>query len=95
MLYSNINFSILSTYNTTFFVHRRTINKWNTLFISKGIYPSNLSPAHVLAWYLQSIRPSIPSLCNDPDMGCVDSWFGYEKGIDDIRHTIESGPMRR
>ena len=78
MLAYGVNYAILSSFRSTYFVHRKSIGGFNTLIFSPRVDSTEISPAHFFEWFLQALSPDTSNhIFNDLDMSCVQSWYEF------------------
>ena len=78
MIKSKVDYAIFSSYRSTYFVHRRSIDGFNTLIFSPNVESKNISPAHFFGWFQQALNPDTSSrIFKTPVMTCVKSWYEF------------------
>ena len=87
MLAYSVNYAILSSFRSTYFVHRRSIDGFNTLIFSPKVESKDISPAHFFGWFQQALNPDTSShIFKTPVMTCVKSWYKFY-GTQDMKKS--------
>ena len=78
MIECEVDYAIFSSYRSTYFVHRRSIDGFNTLIFSPKVEFGVISPAHFLGWFQQALNPDTSSrIFKTPVMTGVKSWYEF------------------